>query len=69
MEPIIQPGNEGLVHHIIVYGCYGDVDLSELGRGHLCGSASMPTVSACTALMLGWAIGGEVSITPSIAIS
>ena len=28
MEPVIQPGNEMMVHHILVYKCVGRVDVS-----------------------------------------
>ena len=26
MEPLIQKENLGIVHHIIIYGCYDDLD-------------------------------------------
>ncbi|XP_078677954.1 DBH-like monooxygenase protein 1 [Branchiostoma floridae x Branchiostoma belcheri] len=53
VEPIIQPGNEGVVHHILVYQCTA-------GSNPPSGSqecASMPW-GQCRAVMAAWAVGG-----------
>lgn len=75
VEPIIEKNNLGLVHHIIIYGCYGDnVDMEHLfsakRTGHECYSANMPSdMHKCRAPVAVWAIGGgvrfDISMFPS----
>ena len=63
MDPIVQAGHEGVVHHIVVYDCrddYPDHHLNYTGR---CYSSDMPPpVARCTGLttIAAWAIGGNV---------
>lgn len=63
MSPHIQKGNEGIVHHILVYDCFLDDDLQH--ESHDCNSENMPIdliiCQGATALS-AWAIGGKVSI-------
>ncbi|XP_070581119.1 DBH-like monooxygenase protein 1 homolog [Ptychodera flava] len=59
-EPIIQAGNEALVHHLIVYRCWSSVN-ETLYHGHSfeCYSPNMPPdLYSCDTLIMGWAIGG-----------
>ena len=60
-EPVIQPGHEGLVHHIILYACYGEMGDHNHGRAWDCIWDIMPNQQKCSAAMLVWAIGGNVS--------
>ena len=67
-EPLIQTGNEGVVHHLIVYGCNDKID-----RDHMfdnknitfnCNQdANMPgDLNSCRSVPVGvWAVGGGVS--------
>ncbi|KAK2561145.1 DBH-like monooxygenase protein 1-like protein [Acropora cervicornis] len=62
MDPVIQAGHEGVVHHILVYECtddYPDHHLNYTGR---CYSPDMPPPAAkCTGAttIAAWAIGGN----------
>ncbi|XP_076032752.1 MOXD1 homolog 2-like [Oratosquilla oratoria] len=66
-EPVFSPGNEGYLHHIIVYECSGvDADLEvafeELSStsGHQCYQSSMsPLIYTCNHVIVAWAIGSE----------
>jgi len=60
IEPLITPGNEGLVHHILLYSCLHDVDPAHVGYGSYCFTASMPTIDECISTSFAWAIGGGV---------
>ncbi|XP_067938800.1 DBH-like monooxygenase protein 1 homolog [Watersipora subatra] len=67
-EPVITEGNEGLVHHIIMYACYGLTEelvgnYSKIGS--LCTAAEMPEFSSfCNAIVMGWAVGGGTVYYP-----
>ncbi|XP_070581118.1 DBH-like monooxygenase protein 1 homolog [Ptychodera flava] len=59
-EPIIEAGNEALVHHFIVYQCRGSFN-ETLHHGHSsqCYSPNMPPeFYSCETIIMGWAIGG-----------
>ena len=64
IEPYIQKGNEGFVHHYIIYECEGNFTDDDLNEGANCySSANMPYRSCQKAdLIAGWAVGGEVSL-------
>ncbi|KAK3703839.1 hypothetical protein QZH41_012444, partial [Actinostola sp. cb2023] len=62
VSPVISPGNEGLVHHILVYECIDDLPPSNLTFEGDCDSPNMPDVLAgCAAksAVAAWAIGGS----------
>ncbi|XP_013388231.1 DBH-like monooxygenase protein 1 [Lingula anatina] len=66
-EPVIQPGHEALVHHILVYACYHDVQDADLyhNRGVECYSGNMPpTLRQCFKPIIAWAIGGGAFYYP-----
>ena len=65
MEPLIQKENLGIVHHIIIYGCYDNLDRDHYFRdnntGFDCYEGNMPRdLDVCRSPVVTWAIGGEV---------
>jgi hypothetical protein len=60
-DPIIQPGNEALVHHILLYACSGKFNSSKVNEQHKCTSDNMPNeFRRCrggSVLVHAWAIG------------
>ncbi|XP_064605912.1 DBH-like monooxygenase protein 1 [Liolophura sinensis] len=66
VEPVIQPGHEFLVHHIVVYGCLRPVSRAAVNFGHPCYHRAMPADWwHCNAVLLAWSIGGGVHELPS----
>ena len=66
IDPIIQEGNEGIVHHILVYECSDDFPRSNLSYEGTLDSPDMPpAVRECAgaSVIAGWAIGGQVLVT------
>ncbi|XP_035687497.1 uncharacterized protein LOC118423447 [Branchiostoma floridae] len=69
-EPIITPGNEGMFHHLIVYKCKTNPNITILPQehpGHECQSPNMPSDWAdCYegSMVAAWAIGGGDFIYP-----
>lgn len=63
-EPYTQKGNEGFVHHFLVYECYGVFNDTHYGAGWDCiENANMPSaVRQCYAnsIVAVWGFGGEV---------
>ena len=62
IDPIIQKGNEGIVHHMLLYECDDDFPRSNLSYEGM-GSPDMPpAVRQCVgpSIIAGWAIGGQV---------
>ncbi len=59
-EPVIQPGNEGFVHHMIIYTCFGEMDDSSHGKAWDCANRQMPEENQCLGATLVWAVGGTV---------
>nr|XP_006815112.1 PREDICTED: DBH-like monooxygenase protein 1 homolog [Saccoglossus kowalevskii] len=67
-EPIVQPGNEALVHHILVYMCYGDLNDTHHGIEGECYSPNMPPeLYECGTTIMAWAIGGGPFFFPDVA--
>ena len=60
-EPVIQPDNEGLVHHVVLYACYGDMNDDHHGQAWDCIYSVMPGRENCYSVMFVWAVGGNVS--------
>ncbi|CAH1233409.1 MOXD1 [Branchiostoma lanceolatum] len=73
LEPIITHGNEGVVHHFLVYRCdkHRDVTiLPEEHPGHDCRSPNMPLDwGPCYegTLLAAWAVGGGTIVVPDHA--
>ena len=64
MEPIVQKGHEGLVHHILVYECSYDFPTAFLNHSGHCYDRSTPqAIMRCAgqSTVAAWAIGGGVS--------
>ncbi|XP_077992069.1 DBH-like monooxygenase protein 1 homolog [Glandiceps talaboti] len=67
-EPVVQPGHEALVHHILIYQCHHKVDDDLHGYGHECYSPNMAgNLTECTSVIISWAIGGEAFYLPEEA--
>ncbi|XP_014663258.1 PREDICTED: LOW QUALITY PROTEIN: DBH-like monooxygenase protein 1 [Priapulus caudatus] len=67
MEAIITPGNEGIVHHMLLYECprFTNREANEVDDITFnCGENSAEKMP-CTQIVVGWAIGGEVYDFPS----
>ncbi|EDV25403.1 uncharacterized protein TRIADDRAFT_55464 [Trichoplax adhaerens] len=66
LTPKIQKGNEGLVHHILIYDCTFEEHLH--GTSEDCDSANMPEgLGDCrgATLLAAWAVGGEDTSLPA----
>ncbi|XP_073254240.1 DBH-like monooxygenase protein 1 homolog [Porites lutea] len=64
IEPVIQAGHEGVVHHILVYECSDDFPKHLLNYTGLCYASNMPPqIRECaglsTMIIAGWGIGGQ----------
>lgn len=62
VEPIIQPGHEGVVHHMLLYECSDDFPDHHLNyTGQCYGSNMPPAVEDCAGIstIAAWAIGGK----------
>ncbi len=59
-EPVVQPGNEGVVHHIVLNFCHGEIDDSDHGLSWDCLDEYMPEYNQCIDSVLVWAVGGNV---------
>ena len=61
-EASVQPGNEGLVHHFVVYECHGDFNDTHFGAGYDCVSSANMPLRGCyiNNMVAAWGIGGEV---------
>ena len=63
-EPFIQKGNEGFVHHLILYECHGDYDESDFDQGVDCDDLPNMPYAKCRAasFVAAWAVGGQVCL-------
>ena len=64
IEPIVQKGNEALVHHIVVYECESNFNESHINTSGSCEDPAMPVhIKQCKGRnsVYAWAIGGKVS--------
>ena len=61
-EPYVTPGNEGIVHHLLVYECHGNFSNASLyGSGFDCSVPNMPLRSCYDySVVAAWAVGGTV---------
>ncbi|CAH1270459.1 MOXD1 [Branchiostoma lanceolatum] len=68
-EPVIQSGNEGVVHHFVLYQCgpgVPDPDTHD-GTEYICYSNMPGEWYQCSITLLAWAIGGTVFNLPDNA--
>ncbi|XP_066027869.1 DBH-like monooxygenase protein 1 [Pocillopora verrucosa] len=65
-EPYVTPGNEGIVHHLIVYECHGNFSNASLyGSGFDCSVPNMPLRSCYDySVVAVWAVGGTAFYYP-----
>ena len=65
VSPVIHPGSEAHVHHLLIYECNG-LNNTHVGYSDHCDSEGEIgiTVAQCRegVLVTGWAVGGEVSM-------
>ena len=61
--PNIQKGNEGFVHHLTLFECFGNFNESDFNHGVDCSQrANMPYLKCrSSTIVAGWAVGGDVS--------
>ena len=61
--PNIQKGNEGFVHHLILFECNGNFNESDFDQGVMCFSRANMVYLKCqySTMVAGWAVGGDVS--------
>ena len=63
MEPVVQKGHEGLVHHILLYECPDSFPTSFLNHSGHCYNETTPReIMECAgqSIVAAWAIGGGV---------
>ena len=62
MEAVVEPGNDGLVHHMLLYMCSKNFNDTHRDHSNKCEHPNMPRdVSNCrVAIMYAWAIGAGV---------
>ena len=61
-EPVFKPGNEGVVHHILLYECFDEIPANWHSHGAECYTPNMPDIlQRCKTIMMAWAVGGGVS--------
>lgn len=58
----MQEGNEGLVHHLLIYECHGKFNQSLYGSGFDCHNTANMPLTQCyhSSVVAAWAVGGEV---------
>ena len=64
IEPIVQEGHEGIVHHMLLYECKDDFPRHQLNYTGRCYGPNMPpAIVQCAggSVIAAWAIGGKVS--------
>ncbi|XP_020618268.1 DBH-like monooxygenase protein 1 [Orbicella faveolata] len=65
-EPYVQEGNEGLVHHLLIYECHGKFNQSLYGSGFDCHNTANMPLTQCyhSSVVAAWAVGGEAFYYP-----
>ncbi|XP_071096981.1 uncharacterized protein [Haliotis cracherodii] len=64
-EPVITPGNEDVVHHMVVYTCPTKLDDKYNNVDYHCYEIKDMTLMSCRAVFLAWAVGGEAFYLPT----
>jgi hypothetical protein len=59
-EPIITPGNENHVHHVLAYNCPTATD-ADVGSVFNCYGRRPKNLEGCSDVVIAWAVGGVVS--------
>ncbi|KAK3586445.1 hypothetical protein CHS0354_001827 [Potamilus streckersoni] len=63
VEPVITPGNEKMVHHILIYRCSG-IDPKFVGASYLCYDDMPKDLNPCYDITIAWAIGSDTFYYP-----
>eukprot|EP00058_Branchiostoma_floridae_P024993 XP_002610483.1 hypothetical protein BRAFLDRAFT_85624 [Branchiostoma floridae] len=63
-EPIITPGNEGVVHHLVIYRCLKDDDMTILPDGDPVNACDPKILRQCPIMMAGWGVGTGTAFSP-----
>lgn len=59
----IESGNERFVHHILIYGCARDSNVTAyVDRSLPCYDGREEFMDMCRDMLIAWAVGGEVSL-------
>ncbi|CAL1540451.1 unnamed protein product [Lymnaea stagnalis] len=64
-EPVIQPGHEQLVHHILLYYCSGNKSDSYVGTSFMCYDQAPKELMGCEHVLVAWAVGGQAFDYPA----
>jgi hypothetical protein len=56
---LVQKGNEPYVHHMLLYGCAGNMS-RYVGKPESCYDEKNSMIDNCQDVYGGWAVGGEV---------
>lgn len=66
-EPVVKKGNEGIVHHLVVYTCPGNYNDSHYGSGYDCEDPNMPLRECYGSqnIVAAWGVGGEAFYYPT----
>ena len=58
----MQKGNEGFVHHLLLYECEGEFTDKDFDQGVDCKDVANMPYAKCkdTSIVASWAVGGEV---------
>ncbi|XP_074653955.1 DBH-like monooxygenase protein 1 isoform X2 [Tubulanus polymorphus] len=65
IDHVVQPGNERMVHHMLLYSCPKADYSSVVGRhGHCYGQEMRRYIGRCLTVVAGFAVGGETIIMP-----
>ncbi|XP_033104846.1 DBH-like monooxygenase protein 1 [Anneissia japonica] len=66
IEPVVEPGNEGFVHHMNLIECYEDLSINS-NSSLDCRSENMFRYRSCEKVVYGWAVGGGPLVFPEQA--
>jgi hypothetical protein len=66
-EPIITPGNERLIHHLVIQRCKGDFPNLNHAQGE-CFLSWPKGWPVCSEIFIAWATGGGVGFTNTFLI-
>ena len=72
-KPVLTPGSERYVHHMMMYECHDDVDSKarfhhHVNSGYECNAPNMPNdFKKCKGIVAAWGLGGEPFFFPEQA--
>ncbi|CAL1540453.1 unnamed protein product [Lymnaea stagnalis] len=67
VEPVIQPGSEEVVHHMVLYACHNGFDDQYVGTSFRCYTETPEALTNCEKhVFAGWAVGAEGYSYPDV---